>query len=81
MEDFRYDARHVIDLPAFAGHEEGGREMSEQNQERQVHAKRSDEDTGDEDVEGHVRSHRGADASAEEDADDVEAHVRHGKDT
>lgn len=55
--------------------------MSEQNQERQVHAKRSDEDTGDEDVEGHVRSHRGADASAEEDADDVEAHVRHGKDT
>ena len=47
------------------------------DEERKVHAKENDEDTGAEDVEAHVRSTRSANDEGDDDgSDDVEAHVR-----
>jgi hypothetical protein len=48
------------------------------DEERKMHAKENDEDTGAEDVEAHVRGGRHADESGDE-GDDVEAHVRGGR--
>jgi hypothetical protein len=49
------------------------------DEERKMHAKENDEDTGaDDDVDAHVRSSRGA-SDEGDDGDDVEAHVRAGR--
>jgi hypothetical protein len=49
------------------------------DEERKMHAKENDEDTGaDDDVDAHVRGGRQADGS-DDDGDDVEAHVRSGR--
>jgi hypothetical protein len=48
------------------------------DEERKMHAKENDEDTGAEDVDAHVRSTRSA-SDEGDDGDDVEAHVRSGR--
>jgi hypothetical protein len=65
----------VHDIPAKRGHPQGGRKVSDE--ERKMHAKENDEDTGAEDVEAHVRSTRSANDEGDDDGgDDVEAHVK-----
>jgi hypothetical protein len=75
MEDFAYDARHVIDLPADAGHSEGGRDMSEEREKKFE----NDDETATEDVEAHVKKGREASDEGEDGGDDVEAHVKQGR--
>ena len=49
------------------------------DEERKMHAKENDEDTGAEDVDAHVKSVRANDEGDDDGGDDVEAHVRSGR--
>jgi hypothetical protein len=78
--EWKISGRRSVMCTTFPHQRASPRRQEVSDEERKVHAKENDEDTGAEDVEAHVRSGRHANDEGDDDGgDDVEAHVRSGR--